>query len=991
MKKLFCTMSVFLFLGGFLFPLINVVHAEESSVIVSEALWMGSDASGTDEYIELYNPSSESVDISGWRLTKFSGGQEKDMLTLPMASIIVANNYFLITNYAQDDERTALSVAPDVVDAAVSLSNATLQIKLYHGDRLVDVAGDGSAPLGGEYASGSVWRSMERVDGASDGSLASAWQSSVGSAGFREGSTVKGTPKAKNSTPLPEIIIDAPTVAVVGERVLFDASATAEKSGATLRLIWDFGDASGGEGSIVEHVYASAGTFTVRLHMSDDFQQDERTLNIAVAQAVEEKKVEKTTEEIIEEEAEIVEEVEEIHCDAGVRIHEVLPDPVGKDEESEFIELVHRGDAAVDLTDWWLADASGKKYRFQEGRMLMPGEYAVFPRDLTGIALNNSGIEHVELYCATGDIIDAMIFDAKKNVGQAIARDAKGVFVWTASPSPGSENVFLQPNNAPIAIINAPSVGFVGEEIVFSATDSEDQDGNTLSFAWEFADGGTDDGSVARKVFGSSGRYAVALTVSDGTSATRVSHYVVIVPGLDNKQGEIDKRQEPVGDSFVTDTSQYPFVRLHAFMPNPTGDDSAEWIEIENTSVETISLEGWLLDDADGGSKPYVFPQGFVIAGKEMLRVERAEIRIALNNAGDEVRLFAPSGEIIDATAYDNAEEGVARVRSGAGWVWDGVVVDTDEDQVSAPVVAQEIVADVFKEEDEGVSPLRIADVWQLAKDREVTIEGVVIMVPSVMSKQTMYVQDATGGIQIYQHDGLYPEVEVGSRVRVQGVVSEAYGEKRIKIAQNGVSVIGADGVLPEIAVACVDLPAYRSTRASVVGTIIDARSAEFLIEDKGCTVAVRLKNSNTAYVAVDGLQENQRVRVSGVVIVRNNDLYIVPKTVEILEDGADTQGGNEAIGAATQALAISSADVTNWLPYAIMGMGACVLLLSALYRKNIIQPLWQKKSSSPLLASSSLEEASLLLSTETPTHQKTAQKHPETQHSRTVPIKKVP
>lgn len=53
----------------------------------------------------------------------------------------------------------------------------------------------------------------------------------------------------------------------------FDASATTPGDAAITTFVWDFGDGGSGSGSVVSHTYASEGTFTVRLTVSDALGQ----------------------------------------------------------------------------------------------------------------------------------------------------------------------------------------------------------------------------------------------------------------------------------------------------------------------------------------------------------------------------------------------------------------------------------------------------------------------------------------------------------------------------------------------------------------------------------------------------------------------------------------------------------------------------------------------------------------------------------------------
>ena len=48
-------------------------------------------------------------------------------------------------------------------------------------------------------------------------------------------------------------------------------------------------------------------------------------------------------------------------------------------------------------------------------------------------------------------------------------------------------------------------------------------------------------------------------------------------------------------------------IRISEFLPNPVGKDAdGEWIELENTLENTVSLCGWEIDDSEEGSKEYL-------------------------------------------------------------------------------------------------------------------------------------------------------------------------------------------------------------------------------------------------------------------------------------------------------------------------------------------------------------------------------------------------
>jgi len=122
-------------------------------------------------------------------------------------------------------------------------------------------------------------------------------------------------------------------------------------------------------------------------------------------------------------------------------------------------------------------------------------------------------------------------------------------------------------------------------------------------------------------------------------------------------------------------------VSLNEFLPYPhdvdwDGDGSAdyldEWIELYNGGNEAVSLGGWKLDDvADGGSSPYVIPEGRVILAYGYALFFRRETGLVLSNSGDTVRLLYPDGSEVDAYAYGSAsyDQSYSKVTDGGG-IW---------------------------------------------------------------------------------------------------------------------------------------------------------------------------------------------------------------------------------------------------------------------------------------------------------------------------------
>ena len=202
-----CTNLLLVFLLGAAAFSPSVGAGEPGDVVFSELMWMGSESSSADEWIELYNRGSSAKDLSGWTITQTGkDGEETVMLQLSEGTV-APGAPFLISNY--NEARSQISVDPDVVATSVALPNSKLLLRLYNGDPeaggdLIDTADDGSgAPLAGDNKQKAA---MVRVEFDTDGSQEHAWATATEASGWDDGSSELGTPGS-----IPERLMTLPT------------------------------------------------------------------------------------------------------------------------------------------------------------------------------------------------------------------------------------------------------------------------------------------------------------------------------------------------------------------------------------------------------------------------------------------------------------------------------------------------------------------------------------------------------------------------------------------------------------------------------------------------------------------------------------------------------------------------------------------------------------------------------------------------------------
>ncbi|MGH7927980.1 MAG: lamin tail domain-containing protein, partial [Candidatus Binatia bacterium] len=114
-------------------------------------------------------------------------------------------------------------------------------------------------------------------------------------------------------------------------------------------------------------------------------------------------------------------------------ISAVLPNPIGEDTESEFIELHNRGTQTLRLAGWQLDDEEGgsKPFAFPATEALVAGERRAFSRALTGIALNNTA-DTARLLDPNGAVMSSLTYTEPAE---------EGVVVHSASGSYGAGEV----------------------------------------------------------------------------------------------------------------------------------------------------------------------------------------------------------------------------------------------------------------------------------------------------------------------------------------------------------------------------------------------------------------------------------------------------------------------------------------------------------------------------------------------------------------------
>ncbi len=134
---------VFIFLS---YHQVSNANMAGSNVVISQ-IQVAASASANQEFVELYNPTNASINMSGWRLIKEASSGAKTNLVASISGTIASHGYFLIAHPSYSNP----SIMPDLFYSASSsgiANNNTIVLYTDAGQAtVVDKVGFGTIPV----------------------------------------------------------------------------------------------------------------------------------------------------------------------------------------------------------------------------------------------------------------------------------------------------------------------------------------------------------------------------------------------------------------------------------------------------------------------------------------------------------------------------------------------------------------------------------------------------------------------------------------------------------------------------------------------------------------------------------------------------------------------------------------------------------------------------------------------------------------------------
>ena len=441
----------------------NTVPPATPGVVISEFRTRGPEGAN-DEYIELYNPTTSAVDISGWKINGSNdSGTTATRVTIPPSTILRSGQYYLIANSSSNGGYSNAGVPADLTYGS-GITNAGGIALLRPNDTIVDQVGLGPSSAYKEGATlvplpSDTNQSYERKPGGESGSCQDTnvnvddFQNITSDPrNYSEPLRLCGNPQPAPLNTTTTITSDSPDPSLVNGNVTVNVTVSVPSSTTTVATgkvdITITGSGTGctltlntsGRGSCTV-VFSTTGTKTISATYQGDnrFNKSSDTEAHQVTSVATPFRTPTRTPTPPPPPPLLV-------------INEFVPRP-GHDwnndgivnVEDEYIEILNHGVVNVNLGGYSVDDEvniGSTPYRLPSV-VLRPGERIVFYGSETGLLLSDGG-DGVRLLRPNGQLMDAYNYFVVGYPDQAFCRlpDNGGADDWNQNcfPTPGLQN-----------------------------------------------------------------------------------------------------------------------------------------------------------------------------------------------------------------------------------------------------------------------------------------------------------------------------------------------------------------------------------------------------------------------------------------------------------------------------------------------------------------------------------------------------------------------
>lgn len=183
-----------------------------------------------------------------------------------------------------------------------------------------------------------------------------------------------------------------------------------------------------------------------------------------------------------------------------------------------------------------------------------------------------------------------------------------------------------------------------------------------------------------------------------------------------------------------------------------------------------------------------------------------------------------------------------------------------------------------------------IALAHQMHNDEQVEVQGIVTVLPGIIYSQSFYIEDSTGGIQIYDDSKDFPELNLGDEIKVKGLIS--LGGDRIKISQStDIEIISHNIPMEPTKLEISGISErYVGCYVEVNGSVKDV--GDFLIQDDANLSTITLYITSLSAINKPKMKTGDKIKAVGIVSLSEGRYKLIltkQEDIQILSSGSST------------------------------------------------------------------------------------------------------
>lgn len=411
-----CYKTIFVLFSTFLFLPLFVAKGTSDHLLIIEVQIQGEEVN--DDYIKIYNPSSEDLDISGYKLRKrTSTGRESSLRVFPKGSIISGKGYFFWAH-----KNFAPKINAQVKSSATLAKNNSIALLDKNG-KIIDALAWGQSQ--NPFVEGKAFPEnpsknqklirkkenglyLDTNNNADDFYLSSLTEKETFQAEI-ETKEREDEVKSEISEPLSQqlaVELGPDISAIVGQEIQFSPEAVYNPDNDKLSYFWNFGDGQTSQEKEPKHRYSYPGNYLVVLEISDGHNFSKDNLRVSV-------------------------------FPKGLIVSEIFPNPKGKDSnENEWIEIYNSNEYPIDISGYRIK-IKDRNFIFPKNSFILGKEFLVIQ---PGIQLPNKEGKLEFFYPNNWQIQE--INYLKVEEGRSLVFLNNG-FYFSDYPTPGQKNLLV--------------------------------------------------------------------------------------------------------------------------------------------------------------------------------------------------------------------------------------------------------------------------------------------------------------------------------------------------------------------------------------------------------------------------------------------------------------------------------------------------------------------------------------------------------------------